>query len=369
MDALFNNGYVQLYHADARQLPIPDESIDCVVTSPPYWGLRDYGLGGWVGGDEDCEHRGIVLGNNRNFVDREGRGSNNPSLSSGTCQKCGAIKASDGIGLEATPEDFCANMVEVFREVWRVLKPTGTVWMNLGDSYTGSGVHPGGGDIQKGNIGATNTTLPPKKGKNLKPKDLVGIPWRVAFALQADGWYLRSDIIWSKPNPMPESVSDRPTKAHEYIFLLTKSPRYYYDADAIKEPMSAASMIRNQSGWNGNQERDYAGGTQNHLSKYLGSDNAKEATHRNKRSVWEITTQPYAEAHFATYPEKLVEPCILAGCPLNGVVLDPFVGSGTTLSVAQRLGRRGVGTDLNLEYLTLASKRLSAVSLPMNLGI
>ena len=337
MDALFNNGYVQLYHADARQLPIPDESIDCVVTSPPYWGLRDYGLGGWVGGDEDCEHRGIVLGNNRNFVDREGRGSNNPSLSSGTCQKCGAIKASDGIGLEATPEDFCANMVEVFREAWRVLKPTGTVWLNLGDSY---------GD-----------------------KQLLGIPWRVAFALQADGWYLRSDIIWSKTNPMPESVSDRPTKAHEYIFLLTKSPRYYYDADAIKEPMSAASMIRNQSGWNGNQERDYAGGTQNHLSKYLGSDNAKEATHRNKRSVWEITTQPYAEAHFATYPEKLVEPCILAGCPLNGVVLDPFVGSGTTLSVAQRLGRRGVGTDLNLEYLTLASKRLSAVSLPMNLGI
>ncbi len=364
---IFNNGYVQLYHADARQLPIPDESIDCVVTSPPYWGLRDYGL-------------------------------------------------DNGIGLEATPEDFCANMVEVFREVWRVLKPTGTVWMNLGDVY---------GD-----------------------KQLLGIPWRVAFALQADGWYLRSDIIWSKPNPMPESVSDRPTKAHEYIFLLTKNPRYYYDADAIREAngheadwnnYGGQGLITHPTGLDRNKI-DLAEG----FSQPKVMPNATHPNGRNKRTVWEIATQPYPEAHFATYPEKLVEPCILAGTSEKGVcaecgkpweritekvldytsrtsppnkgrvvnrsngndkaahmthdgfilnrtstiirlgwqptcecnaeivpatVLDPFVGSGTTLSVAQRLGRRGVGTDLNLEYLALASKRLSSVSLPMNLGV
>jgi len=209
--------------------------------------------------------------------------------------------------------------------------------------------------------------MPNTAVSGIKPKDLIGIPWRVAFALQADGWYLRSDIIWSKPNPMPESITDRPTKAHEYVFLLTKSPRYYYDADAIREPMSAASIIRNQSGWNGNQERDYVGGTQNHFSKYLGSDSAKEATHRNKRTVWEIPTQPYPEAHFAAFPEALVEPCILAGCPQDGLVLDPFAGSGTTLAVAQRLGRHSVGTDLSPDYLALARHRLERITLPMSL--
>jgi len=319
---IFNNGYVQLYHADARQLPIPDESIDCVVTSPPYWGLRDYGL-------------------------------------------------DNGIGLEATPEDFCANMVEVFREVWRVLKPTGTVWMNLGDSYATNGQTggqnnntPSDGKHIEGFRSArySNQHTPKTAISGIKPKDLLGMPWRVAFALQADGWYLRSDIIWSKPNPMPESVSDRPTKAHEYIFLLTKNPRYYYDADAIRENAQNWGIRDRTNG----KDHNEGTGLQPH-SGLTDSNNAESG--RNKRTVWEIATQPYPEAHFATYPEKLVEPCILAGCPLNGVVLDPFVGSGTTLSVAQRLGRRGVGTDLNLEYLTLASKRLSSVSLPMNLGV
>jgi DNA modification methylase len=334
----FDNGFARLYQADARHLPIPDSSVDCVVTSPPYWGLRDYGIGEWEGGDAECDHkdsnqtRGNIPGT-KQATNNNGEGGASYRY---LCGKCGATRVNEQLGLEPTPEAYCANMVEVFREVWRVLKPTGTVWLNLGDSYSS--------------------------------KDLVGIPWRVAFALQADGWYLRSDIIWSKPNPMPESVTDRPTKAHEYVFLLTKSLRYYYDADAIREPMSAASMIRNQSGWNGNQERDYVGGTQNHLSKYLGSDSAKEATHRNKRSVWEIATHPYPEAHFATYPEKLVEPCILAGCPQDGVVLDPFAGSGTTLAVAQRLGRKSIGADLSEEYLKLASKRLGAIPMPMILA-
>ena len=281
---VFDNNVVQIYRADARNLPIPDNSIDCVVTSPPYWGLRDYGV-------------------------------------------------PDAIGQELTPEMYLSNIVTVFREVWRVLKPTGTAWLNLGDSY-----------VEKG---------------------LVGIPWRVAFALQADGWYLRSDIIWSKPNPMPESVTDRPTKAHEYVFLLTKSPRYYYDADAIREPASNAGAVISL-GEKSFAKRQALGANISPSGNGL-SDIYTVPGHRNKRTVWEIPTQPYPEAHFAVYPEKLVEPCILAGCPQEGVVLDPFVGSGTTLAVAQKLGRRAIGTDLNPVYLELAAKRLSKMTLPMQL--
>ena len=312
----FDNGFAQLYQADARHLPIPDNSVDCVVTSPPYWGLRDYGL------------------------------------------------EEQGIGLEQTPEEYCANMVEVFREVWRVLKPTGTLWLNLGDSYAGS-TTLGRNDVDRKYPGSINKGLEAAHGtrqmpNGLKSKDLVGIPWRVAFALQADGWYLRSDIIWSKPNPMPESVTDRPTKAHEYVFLLTKSPRYYYDADAIRETAQDWGA-RDRS-----NNKTHSGLTG--LAPHSGLTGAHDGDQgRNKRSVWEITTQPYPEAHFATYPEKLVEPCILAGCPQDGVVLDPFAGSGTTLAVAQRLGRKAVGTDLSAEYIALATKRLSGVSLPMAL--
>ena len=318
----FDNGFARLYQADARYLPIPDSSVDCVVTSPPYWGLRDYGL------DEQ------------------------------------------GIGLEPTPEAYCANMVEVFREVWRVLKPTGTLWLNLGDSYSGGG---GAHKPEHANPGLSKSAerngVPTSERdvmSGLKPKDLVGIPWRVAFALQADGWWLRSDIIWSKPNPMPESVQDRPTKAHEYIFLLTKNQRYYYDADAIKEPASYAGAVISLG------EKSFAKrqalGTNVSPSGNGLSDTYVVPDGRNKRSVWEITTHPYPEAHFATYPEKLVEPCILAGCPQDGVVLDPFAGSGTTCAVAQRLGRKSIGTDLSEEYLKLASKRLGAIPMPMTLA-
>ena len=264
--------FPELYQANALYLPIADNSVDCVVTSPPYWGLRDY------------------------HVDNQ-------------------------LGMESTPEEYCNNMVEVFREVWRVLKPTGTAWLNLGDSYVGTG-H--------------------------KAKDLVGIPWRVAFALQTDGWYLRSDIIWSKPNPMPESVKDRPTKAHEYIFLLTKSKNYYYDADAIGEP---AKDWGTRDRTNGKYHNEGTG-----LQPHTGLE--KSYATKNKRSVWSITTKTYADAHFATFPEDLIEPCILAGSPGGGIVLDPFVGSGTTMIVAQKHRRKGIGIDLNKEYLDLAVKRI-----------
>lgn len=301
---------VQIYQADARSLPIPDNSVDCVVTSPPYWGQRDYGI-------------------------------------------------TAGIGMEPTPAEYCANMAEVFREVWRVLRPTGTVWLNLGDSYSSGGRTTTTNDSFRGDTLVNTTRTPVVKG--IKAKDLVGIPWRVAFALQADGWYLRSDIIWSKPNPMPESVQDRPTKAHEYIFLLTKSPRYYYDADAIREEAVAER-------WGGHKPMNLKNTKDTHgVFNGLTRERDMMPSDRNKRTVWEIATQPYSEAHFATYPEKLVEPCILAGCPQGGVVLDPFLGSGTTLAVAQRLGRKGVGTELNTDYIQLAIKRLERVPFPMNL--
>lgn len=326
-----------ILHGDALTVlrtQFADESVQCCVTSPPYWGLRDYGV-------------------------------------------------EEQLGLEATPELYVAKMVEVFSEVRRVLKNDGTLWLNLGDSYAGSGR----GNNPNGKQGTNKgTSFDPENSGfvpiGLKPKDLVGIPWRVAFALQADGWYLRSDIIWSKPNPMPESVTDRPTKAHEYLFLMSKSERYYYDAAAIAEPASMSSMQR----WNQDIESqigsDRVPGKTNGTMKAVGGPHksdkqrghgrrhagfndrwdAMEKTEqcsgmRNKRTVWEISTQPYAEAHFATFPQKLIEPCILAGAPVGGLVLDPFTGSGTTLMVAQQLGRQGVGIELNAEYIALAGRR------------
>jgi len=304
-----------------RLRDLPEKSVNTCVTSPPYWGLRDYGTGEWVGGDPDCNHEGTVLGNNRNFVDREGRGSNNKSISSGDCYKCGATKKDDQLGLEETPEKFVENLVNVFREVRRVLRDDGTVWLNLGDSYLSGGRKTTTNQSLRGDneYGVTR----PKPSEGIKQKDLIGIPWRVAFALQADGWYLRQDIIWHKPNPMPESVQDRCTKAHEYIFLLSKSPKYYYDNEAIKEESQL---------------------------------DASET--KNKRSVWSVSPVAYKEAHFATYPPELIKPCILAGCPEGGTVLDPFGGSGTTAQVSNNLNRNAILCELNPEYVEIAKGRL-----------
>jgi DNA modification methylase len=260
-------------------------------------------------------------------------------------------------------------MVEVFREVRRVLRDDGTLWLNLGDSYNGIG---GPGKQDGGPIGPTAAVaIVGTRGRRisgLKPKDLVGIPWRVAFALQADGWWLRQDIIWHKPNPMPESVRDRCTKAHEYVFLLTKSERYYYDAEAVKEAGSTSSA----AAWyrrNAVRNEKPAGastldGNLNHQSglRRPGWQQVSAAEQgRNRRSVWTITTKPYRGAHFAVMPPDLVEPCIKAGCPAGGVVLDPFAGSGTTLAVAAKLGRDGIGCELNPAYITLAKERIAKV--------
>ena len=270
-------------------------SVNCCVTSPPYFGLRDYG------NDEQ-------------------------------------------IGLEETPEAFVESLVNVFREVKRVLADDGTLWLNLGDSYAGSGRGPAGNLGSKNNerhMEDKHSCLTPK---GLKPKDLIGIPWRVALALQADGWYLRQDIIWSKPNPMPESVTDRCTKAHEYIFLLSKSPKYFYDADAISEPAIYAGDDRGS-------RTDSRRGTE------CNSMSGKTGETRNKRSVWEVTTKPYSGAHFATFPPDLIKPCILAGCPAGGTVLDPFGGSGTTGMVALELGRSAELIELNPAYVEIIEGR------------
>jgi len=304
-------------------------SINCCVTSPPYWGLRDYGIAGQL-------------------------------------------------GLEKTPEEYVSKIVQVCREVKRVLMDDGTLWLNLGDSYAsgkGKCFNPGGNTssfnchlkaqnvhpLDRGN----KSTL---KRSGLKPKDLVGIPWRVAFALQADGWYLRSDIIWSKPNPMPESVTDRPTKSHEYIFLMSKSANYFYDAGAIKEPLAESTLqdSRNSTGRHtqGNNYSKYfmdespSGNAPDKPSWYRGKVFVDPKTGRNKRSVWTISTRSYPEAHFATFPPKLIEPCILAGCLVGGTVLDPFSGAGTTGMVALRHNRKYIGIEINPEYVEMSRNRI-----------
>lgn len=257
-------------------------SVNCCVTSPPYFGLRDYGVTGQL-------------------------------------------------GLEETPEQYVSKMVEVFREVRRVLRDDGTLWLNIGDSYAGSGkgrnadgTHQEGGK-QGTNKGTVEGRLVKTSAPDCKPKDLIGIPWMLAFALRADGWYLRQEIIWHKPNPMPESVKDRCTKAHEQIFLLSKSPRYYFDTAAMQEVSVDGSGVR------------------------------------NRRSVWSVATRSYKGAHFATFPPALIEPCVLAGCPVGGVVLDPFGGSGTTAGVAVAHGRNAILCELNTEYGELVQGRVDSI--------
>jgi len=294
---------------------LPDRSVQCCVTSPPYWGLRDYG------------HEGQI-------------------------------------GPQPTPEAYVAKMVEVFREVRRVLREDGTLWLNLGDSYARQAGDDSKKDPTSQATGFANVIAAgcAKKGNNipppgLKPKDLIGIPWRVAFALQADGWWLRQDIIWSKPNPMPESVTDRCTKAHEYVFLLTKSERYFYDADAVSEAVAASSVERlSQTTLAIQGGSDRVPGKTNGPMKAVGGTST-----RNRRSVWTITTKPYSEAHFATFPPELPRLCKVAGSKLGDVILDPFGGSGTTAMVAIELGRTPVIIELNPEYARLIRQRTSIV--------
>jgi DNA modification methylase len=385
-----------------------DESVNCCVTSPPYWGLRDYGISPTVWPVVDYSPMPGL-----------------PILHIPEWNGC--------LGLEPTIEMFVGHIVLIFREVRRVLRKDGTLWLNLGDTYA-TGTKAKRQQSKNPGVGANrpeaqNSVCRIGTPDGLKTKDLIGIPWRVAFALQADGWYLRSDIIWAKPNPMPESVTDRPTKSHEYIFLFSKSSRYYYDNEAIKEPCVQDEMANGfrggaycnnstfenneggkrktagnyhvPSGWDtgegshgsfhrdgrrndqknlhtpipgnhpqtmhlkrsGNVERKH-GEDRDRPGSHLGSSVPWEGNTRNKRTVWTVATQPFSEAHFATFPPKLIEPCILAGCPVGGVVLDTFVGSGTTAMVATQLQRNYIGLELNPKYITIAEKsRLKNIQL------
>jgi DNA modification methylase len=316
---------VRIMVGDCRRslASLPPASVHCVVTSPPYFGLRDYGTATWDGGDPACEHVGREKPRNDTTGSGEGNGrfattrGEQPGKSAyvepvrEVC-RCGARRIDEQIGLERTPAEFVASLVDVFRSVWPVLRDDGTLWLNLGDSYARPAAKGGSGAGGKNekylgdNYGRARADVPP----DLKPKDLIGIPWRVAFALQADGWYLRSDNIWHKPNPMPESVTDRPTKSHEYMFLLAKSERYYYDGAAIAEPAIYADSGR---------ESVARGGFDGKGKDFTGREPFRAITEtRNKRTVWTVPTQPYTGAHFATFPPALIEPCILAGSPRGG---------------------------------------------------
>lgn len=313
---------------------LPNNHVDCVVTSPPYFGLRDYGVEGQL-------------------------------------------------GLESTPDDFINRLLNIFTEIKRVLKPTGTVWVNLGDSYAGSGF--GGGGKQDTNKGSGSLKGRGNKNYGYKPKDLIGIPWKFAFAMQNEGWWLRQDIIWAKPNPMPESVQDRCTRSHEYIFMFTKARKYFYDAKAVRTPFAKSSISRfNQDlelqkgssrangGAKTNGTMKAVGGfktdkQRGHSRRHAGFNNrwdsmTKEeqmANGANRKSVWSIATKPFKDAHFATFPPELPELCIKAGCPENGLVLDPFMGAGTTALVAWQLKRDFIGFELNPAYVIIANNRLT----------
>ena len=321
------------------------------VTSPPYYGLRDYGTATYEGGDPDCKH--TVSGWSDSLkpdCDRPERDGKKRQF----CLKCGAKRVDQQIGLEETPEEYIAAMVEVFSCVRDVLADDGTLWLNIGDSYAGNNSQASNNG--RAGFGNPRERVVSRTGEGLKTKDLIGIPWMLAFALRADGWYLRQDIIWHKPNPMPESVTDRCTKAHEYIFLLSKSSKYYYDHESIKEMANSKSEgIR----FGGNKYGD------DNDPKYATKSGnvSKEYDKANKRSVWTVTTKPYEGAHFAVFPTDLIEPCILAGAPTGGIVLDPFMGSGTTAQVAQTLGRKYLGCELNPDYKALQDKRLAQQSL------
>lgn len=323
---------------------LDSESVDCCITSPPYWGLRDYGVEGQL-------------------------------------------------GLEKSPEDFVNKLVAIFKEAKRVLKNEGTLWLNLGDSYNST---PIGRQVDPKRLtsnGEYSYDFKKPFWDGLPAKNLIGIPWRVAFALQADGWYLRQDIIWAKPNPMPESVTDRCTKSHEYIFLLSKSPKYYFDNEAIQERATGYDGRKDtmMKGSEKYADGNYlAGGNANSLSikgrerwkwhksaitpgqtphtkalKRMDGEKDPQYPIRNRRSVWTVNTMPYKEAHFATFPEKLIEPMILAGCPKGGTVLDPFSGAGTTGVVAKKFGRNYIGIELNPEYVKMSEKRINALTPPM----
>lgn len=295
---------------------LPDNSVHCCVTSPPYYALRDYGVDGQI-------------------------------------------------GREDTPAQYVARLTDVFSEVRRVLRPSGTLWLNIADTYAGKGNQGDSVDPKYPNGRTGQTVAINRRVEGCKAKDMIGIPWMLAFALRDSGWYLRSDIIWMKANPMPESCKDRPSRCYEHVFLLTKSRSYYYDAAAIAEPVAESTPMRMRRKFGKNKySAGIPGQAHQHLNDYRPNGYAEEDIPllRNKRDVWQINSVPYKGAHFAAYPPKLVETCLLAGCPQDGIVLDPFLGSGTTAAVAKQMGRHYIGIELNPDYCEVAKQRIGGVT-------
>ncbi len=361
---IYQDLHATLYNQDFRTNELPDESVQCAVTSPPYWGLRKYsGEQDLVWGDTDCDHEWLEETVKATGGLTEKQMTNSGSYftaTRGQCSLCGAWKGA--YGLEPTPELYVQHTIEILREIRRVLRKDGVVFLNLGDSYYSS---PGGDrhgiSAKVGQADYPTGVLATGRLLNhniLKPKDLCLVPFRVAIAAQEDGWWVRSIIIWSKPNPTPESVQDRPTESHEYILMLTKSGKYYWDADAVRESInpnntgkvavrpSGDSLTRDKEHWGVPHEREMV------IREY------EELKGRNIRTVWEFPTHPYPEAHFAVFPEKLPEICIKAASKPDDIVLDPFAGAGTTLWVAKKLNRKAVGYELSEEYCRLTEERL-----------
>ena len=394
---------VQIIQGDCLESlrTMKDKSVDCIVTSPPYYGLRDYGTGEWVGGDPNCPHRRMSKFSEKTITGHaqdELKGNVGDAIYKTVFPLCGAVRVDRQIGLEETPQEFIEKLTAVFHECKRVLKDDGTLWLNIGDSYCGTGdkgnyKDPKYADGRNGQKQSVNRNV-----VGCKHKDMIGIPWMLAFALRDDGWYLRQDIIWHKPNPMPESVKDRCVKSHEYIFLMSKSQRYQFDYEAIQEDAVCKDDRRGGCGrieydgkrqdggventlaqrsfvkitdkrnkrdvWQADEDHYknlQENGQQNHSMHERRAEGYADVTYekRNKRDVWSVSTQAVKEAHFATFPEKLIEPCILAGCPKGGTVLDPFCGSGTTGIVCVRNERNFIGLELNPEYAEMSRRRIA----------
>ena len=397
---MFETKNYELFCGDSLDVlkKLEDNSVNCCITSPPYYGLRDYGTAHWEGGDPNCPHyrqnkvqkEHTNTGHANTFSEAGGIGD---AIYKTVCPLCGAVRVDKQVGLEETPEKYIERLVDIFHEVKRVLKDDGTLWVNIGDTYNASSYKKDEKSNNHGkqgtNKGTYENVVERPMDKNSKAKDLIGIPWMLAFALRADGWYLRQDIIWHKPNPMPESVKDRCTKAHEYIFLLSKSPIYYFDYEAIQEEAtgydgrkdtllkgskkysdgnyypsnmhinSLSSSGHERWKWkSGYKNLEYDGQTPNTMHiKRLAKESDDIYPVRNKRDVWAVPLSPYKGAHFATFPKKLIEPCILAGCPKDGIVLDPFNGSGTTGVVSMENDRKYIGIELNQKFIDMTIDR------------
>jgi DNA modification methylase len=372
MSLAFTEHDVAVWQGDAlEQLThMPAGSVQCAVTSPPYFGLRDYGTGRWEGGAEDCYHRKknpevdartSTLGPKREGLSVENAAYQHGKAFRDVCGRCGAHRVDEQLGLESSPAEYVARMVAVFAELRRVLAADGVLWLNLGDSYASQGGKTGVGPnaLVGSTLRQAESRTRPAFGE-LGPKNVLGMPWRVAFALQDDGWTLRNAVVWHKPNAMPESVTDRLSTRYELVFLFSRSRRYWFDLDAIKEPLisSDAEYARAAASVRANHRFGSVGGTPLRAHSFESVPTAK-----NPGDVWTVPTSPFPGAHFACMPPALAERCIKAGCPPGGTVLDPFAGSGTTLAAARKLGRKSVGIELNPDYIDLIRARIGQAPL------